>query len=163
MDYSKEAERKAKAKLNRFVFFPLCFLLGALLAWANQSLFDPFGFLLFFLYACMVLWLPYVFLRLFFIGGIARRCERQLVQQYHQQQAAAENARYYRDFNRDMERKRRELEIEFEHYKKIALLNAANDHAKIRLINELERQFYQQQNDDLNSLNAQIERMKREL
>lgn len=163
MDYSKEAERKAKTKLNRFVFLPSVFLLSAVFWWQSGKPIDIERIVGMLLLSAFVLFMPYVILRLFLVDGVARRCERQLVQQYHQQQAAAENARYHRDFNRDMERKRRELEIEFEHYKKIALLNAANDHAKIRLINELERQFYQQQNDDLNSLNTQIERMKREL
>lgn len=163
MDYSKEAERKAKTKLNRFVFLPSVFLLSLFIWWNNGKTTDIERIFAVFLGSAIMLFLPYVILRLFLVDGVARRCERQLEREYRQQETAAENARYHRDLNRDMERKRRELAIEFEHYKKIALLNAANDHAKMRLINELEQQFYRQQNDDLNSLNAQIERMKREL
>lgn len=163
MDYSKEAERKAKSKLNRFVFLPSVFLLSAVLWWKSGTPIDFGRILGMFGVSAMMLFMPYVILRLFLVDSVARRCERQLIRAYHQQQTAAENALYHRDLNRDMERKRRELAIEFEHYKKIALLNAANDHAKMRLINEMEQQFYRQQNDDLSSLNAQIERMKREL
>lgn len=62
-----------------------------------------------------------------------------------------------------MERRRRELEIEFEHLKKIILLNSSVEQSKMMLIHQIEKEFKQQKDDDLDSLNAQIERMKREL
>lgn len=46
---------------------------------------------------------------------------------------------------------------------RLVLLNSQADERKMQLIYQMERELQDRQNTDLDSLNAQIERMKREL
>lgn len=97
------------------------------------------------------------------IKPFVKHYEKKLLKQYAIMQQQHENNLYYRDLNRDLDRKRQELEIEFQHLKRLALLSSQADERKMQLIYQMERQLQDRQNQDLASLNAQIERMKREL
>jgi len=115
---------------------------------------------------------PFVYL--FFGGMIAdmvqseedktRSKENQKAYEKEQErQREYEKENYKNQFARDMERKRMELEIEFEHYAKMAQLNAVLDEAKLRKIAQMKNEFEKDKRADLDSLNDQIQRMKREL
>lgn len=158
MDINQEAKSKAKSLLNRFVFFPFVIIIALLLSEMKIDI-----FLLMIFYVGAVFYFPYRILRHFILPSIIKNQEKKLIKSYYQQQQNNENYQYNKNLNRDLERKRMELEIEFNHLKKIILLNSANDERKMRLIHEMERELRNQQNQDLESLNTQIERMKREL
>lgn len=115
---------------------------------------------------------PFVYL--FFGGMIAdmvqseedktRSKENQKAYEKEQErQREYEKENYKNQLARDMERKRMELEIEFEHYAKMAQLNAVLDEGKLRKIAQMKNEFEKDKRADLDSLNAQIQRMKREL
>lgn len=163
MNITQEAQDKAKSLLNRFVFFPFCIVFALLLTYANLNTFKLSAFLMFLVFCLGVFCLPYFFLRSMIIKPFIKHYEKKLSKQYAIMQAQYENNLYYRDLNRDLDRKRQELEIEFQHLKKLMLLNSNIDESKMRLIHQMERELQDRQNSDLDSLNAQIERMKREL
>lgn len=158
MNITQEAQDKAKMLLNRFVFFPSVIVFALLLSEMKIDI-----FLLMVFYVGAVFYLPYRILRYFILPSITKSQEKKLIKAYHQHQQNNENYQYNKNLNRDLERKRMELEIEFNHLKKIILLNSASDERKMRLIQEMERELKNQQNQDLESLSIQIERMKREL
>lgn len=163
MNITQEAQDKAKSLLNRFVFFPFCFLFALLLIYVNHNEFKFFGLIMYFLYSLLVFCVPYFILRYFIIKPFVKYYEKKLLKQYAIMQQQHESNLYYRDLNRDLDRKRQELEIEFQHLKRLVLLNSQADESKMRLIYQMEKDLQDRQNSDLDSLNAQIERMKREL
>lgn len=163
MSITQEAQDKAKSLLNRFVFYPFCIVLALLLTYGNYSAFKLSFFLMMLVYCLLVFCLPYFFIRSMIIKPFIKHYEKKLSKQYAIMQAQYENNLYYRDLNRDLDRKRQELEIEFQHLKKLMLLNSNIDERKMQLIYQMERELQDRQNSDLDSLNAQIERMKREL
>lgn len=163
MNIRAEAKEKAKILLNKILFFPFCFLMAILLSYANYDAFKFSAFLMFFVYCLIAFCIPYFILRSLIIKPFEKYYQKKLNKEYAIIQMEQENYLYNRDFKREFEKKRAELALEFEHYKKIALLNAQTDQAKMLLIHQLEQQFYDRQNSDLNSLNAQIERLKKEL
>lgn len=162
MSIQEEATNKAKKMFNLFLFFPIILILGIMLSIANGGISFK-GIFLMSGYCLIVLWLPYVFIRSMMIKPFIKYYEKKLTKEYYRQQEINENYQYNKALNRDLERKRRELEIELNHLKQIALLNSATDERKMRLIYQMERELQNRQNNDLDSLNAQIERMKREL
>lgn len=162
--FKDEAIRKAKKTLYLKVFFPLVFILNCLIFFFNGTgNFSLIRFLGLFIALSIVLFLPFIIFRLFVINSLAKKYENQFLKNYYQEQSLNENYQYQKQFNREMERKRKELEIEFEHLKKIILLTSSIDESKIRIIHQMEQDFKNQQNNDLDSLNAQIQRMKRDL
>lgn len=163
MNITQEAQDKAKSLLNRFVFFPFCIVFALLLTYANLNTFKLSAFLMLLVFCLAVFCLPYFFLRSMIIKPFIKHYEKKLLKQYTIMQQQHENNLYYRDLNRDLERKRQELEIEFQHLKRLVLLNSQTDERKMQLIYQMERELQDRQNTDLDSLNAQIERMKREL
>lgn len=163
MNITQEAQDKAKSLLNRFVFFPFCILFSLLLTYGNHSAFKLSFFLMMLVYCLLVFCLPYFFIRSMIIKPFIKHYEKKLLKQYAIMQQQHESNLYYRDLNRDLDRKRQELEIEFQHLKRLVLLNSQADKRKMQLIYQMERELQDRQNTDLDSLNAQIERMKREL
>lgn len=163
MNITQEARDKAKSLLNRFVFFPFCLAFALLLTYANHNAFKLSFFLMMLVYCLLVFCLPYFFIRSMIIKPFVKHYEKKLLKQYAIMQQQHENNLYYRDLNRDLDRKRQELEIEFQHLKRLVLLNSQADERKMQLIYQMERELQDRQNTDLDSLNAQIERMKREL
>lgn len=69
------------------------------------------------------------------------------------------NDRYRMDL--EMERKRRELELEFEHYYRVAMLNAQIDEGKMRRLEQMKKEFAQEQTHGIDSLNSQIARLRK--
>lgn len=65
--------------------------------------------------------------------------------------------------NVQLETKRRNLQIELEHYAKIAMIQASQDQQKMQMLYEMERKLESQKSSDLDELDAQINRLKREL
>lgn len=163
MNITQEAQDKAKSLLNRFVFFPFCILFSLLLTYGNHSAFKLSFFLMMLVYCLLAFCLPYFFIRSMIIKPFIKHYEKKLLKQYDIMQQQHESNLYYRDLNRDLDRKRQELEIEFQHLKRLVLLNSQADKRKMQLIYQMERELQDRQNTDLDSLNAQIERMKREL
>lgn len=163
MNITQEAQDKAKSLLNRFVFFPFCILFSLLLTYGNHSAFKLSFFLMMLVYCLLVFCLPYFFIRSMIIKPFIKHYEKKLLKQYAIMQQQHESNLYYRDLNRNLDRKRQELEIEFQHLKRLVLLNSQADKRKMQLIYQMERELQDRQNTDLDSLNAQIERMKREL
>lgn len=163
MNITQEAQDKAKSLLNRFVFFPFCILFYLLLTYGNHSAFKLSFFLMMLVYCLLVFCLPYFFIRSMIIKPFIKHYEKKLLKQYAIMQQQHESNLYYRDLNRNLDRKRQELEIEFQHLKRLVLLNSQADKRKMQLIYQMERELQDRQNTDLDSLNAQIERMKREL
>lgn len=163
MSIQEEATDKAKSLLNRFLFLPIVLIMGALINHGNHNTFNIFGIITYALFWSLILCLPYFALRSLIIKPFIKYYEKKLTKEYYRQQEINENYQYNKALNRDLERKRRELEIELNHLKQIALLNSATDERKMRLIYQMERELQDRQNQDLASLNAQIERMKREL
>lgn len=162
MSVQEEATNKAKKMFNLFLFFPIILILGIMLSIANGGI-SLKGIFLMSGYCLIVLWLPYVFIRSMMIKPFIKHYEKKLTREYHRQQEINENYQYNKALNRDLDRKRQELEIEFQHLKRLVLLNSQADERKMRLIYQMERELQNRQNTDLDSLNAQIERMKREL
>lgn len=103
--------------------------------------------------------LPSIFIRPMFKNMVAKKIQRKMNNQALQEYEYQEE----REHQKILNRKRNELEIEFEHYKRIAMLHAQTDESKMRLIAQMEREFNRTKDNDLQALNAQIERMKREL
>lgn len=163
MNITQEATGKAKSLLNKILFFPFCFFMALLLTYANHNAFKLSFFLMMLVYCLAVFCLPYFFIRSMIIKPFVKHYEKKLLKQYAIMQQQHENNLYYRDLNRDLERKRQELEIEFQHLKRLVLLTSQTDERKMQLIYQMERELQDRQNTDLDSLNAQIERMKREL
>lgn len=163
MNIQTEAKEKAKILLNKILFFPFCFFMALLLTYANHNAFKLSSFLMMLVYCLAVFCLPYFFIRSMIIKPFITHYEKKLSKQYKIIQNQYENNLYYRDLNRDLERKRQELEIEFQHLKRLVLLTSQTDERKMQLIYQMERELRDRQNTDLDSLNAQIERMKREL
>lgn len=163
MNITQEAQDKAKRLLNRFVFFPFCIVFALLLTYGNHSAFKLSFFLMMLVYCLLIFCLPYFFIRSMIIKPVIKHYEKKLLKQYDIMQQQHESNLYYRDLNRDLDRKRQELEIEFQHLKRLVLLNSQADERKMQLIYQMERELQDRQNTDLDSLNAQIERMKREL
>lgn len=162
MNIQEEALSKAKKMFNLFLFFPIILILGIMLSIANGGISFK-GVFLMSGYCLIVLWLPYVFIRSMMIKPFIKHYEKKLTKEYYRQQEINENYQYNKALNRDLDRKRQELEIEFQHLKRLVLLNSQADERKMRLIYQMERELQNRQNTDLDSLNAQIERMKREL
>lgn len=161
--FKDDAKRKAKRILYLKVFLPFVFICTCLMVFFHGKNVDFLKFIGLFIAMAITLFIPFVIFRVFVIDGLSKKYEEEFINDYYKQQSLNEHYQYQRDLNRDMERRRRELEIEFEHLKKIILLNSSVEQSKMMLIHQIEKEFKQQKDDDLDSLNAQIERMKREL
>ncbi len=120
------------------------------------------GFLIYYIIANM--------LTPIFRGAKARSLQKAENKEKEKNQQLAikqQEQREYREhrniLSRDMERKRAELELEFEHFKKMTLLKSSMDEGKLKLLAKMEHNLENAQASDLQKLDKQIQRMKRDL
>lgn len=74
---------------------------------------------------------------------------------------ADEESEYQRNQQRRYEEKRRDLELEFEHTKKLMELQGAMDQGKLNILRGMQDQLKNNKQADLAALKSQIEAMKR--
>lgn len=153
-----EIEKKAQAEAKKMLWYislGIAFSFSILKGNLNFG-----GIVVFTLFFGVVFWIP---INIFFYNSIYKSNLKEKTEEYQQELMEREEQDYQKYSNRELEHLRQKLNIEFEHYLKIAMLNAHNDQQKIRMIQKMEREFEQTKKDDLASLDAQIQRMKKGL
>lgn len=111
----------------------------------------------------------WVFVSIFqgiFIGYCSRKLQKETNNYHHRrkrQKQKQANKKYEIELKRNLDRKRAELALEFEHLERVAKLKASHDEGKMREIAKIESNFRRAKDEDLADLDRQIQRMRNSL